>query len=152
MRRFGRRAQALSLRVSAEAEASALRQRECYELARILPPRNGDHDVLLAADHVGHRRVADAGGQFHLPRDRAGLLVERAELLAAPGTTRRQTHAGVAAFTHEDERLGDERRVAPRRADGWKVEALERWMIADAVAVGDRPQDVALVQIDRDEA
>ena len=40
----------------------------------------------------------------------------------------------------------------PGAPSGGRFRALERGMIAKAVAVGDRPENVALVQIDRDEA
>src|SRR5204863_734833 len=87
--------------------------RERDELPGILPARNCNHDVLLSVDHVSHRRVADAGGQFHLPDDLSGLLLEGAKHLAAESC--RHADAGVAALAHEYECLRRDRRVASGR-------------------------------------
>src|SRR5688572_2118758 len=124
-------------------ETSRARQCECDQLSRILSPRDGADDELLAASHVGHGRVADARRQLHLPDNLAGLLVERAEHLAA--VAGRYADAAVAAFTHEHQRLRRDRRIASGRAERWQLQPLERRVIAQAVAVGDLPDNVPLV-------
>src|SRR5215510_13261749 len=91
------------------SDDATLRQRQRDELAGILTSRDRDDDVLLPVLQVRHWSVADAGRQFHLPCDRAGLFVERAELPAAPWTARRQADTAVAPFAHEHETFRHER-------------------------------------------
>src|SRR5215475_14788282 len=91
------------------------------ELARILAARYRNQYVLLSVDHVGHRRVADAGRQLHLPHDLSGLLVEGVKHLAAE--SRRHTDAAVAALAHEHERFRHDGGVAAGCADGRQVQA-----------------------------
>src|SRR5882672_4723527 len=87
----------------------------------MLAARDADDDVLLAVYAVGHRRIAHAGRQLHLPHDFARRLVEGAEHLAAV------------------------------TAAGRQLDIRERRMVAQTVTVRDRPADRALVEIDGDE-
>src|SRR5215831_854920 len=132
--------------ISAYSEFSSW-DSERDELARILAARYRNQYVLLSVDHVGHRRVADAGRQLHLPYDLSSLLVESVEHFSAE--SRRHADAGVAALPHEHECFRHDCGVASRCADVRQIQALECRMIPDAGAVGDRPQNFALVQIDR---
>src|SRR4030095_1817970 len=85
------------------------------------------------------------------PRDRARLLVERAEFLAAPRSAWRQTDAAVTSFAHEDKAFRHQRGKPARRAERREIQPLECRVITKPVAAGDREGDLAFVQVDPNE-
>src|SRR5258706_597611 len=93
------------------------------------------------------RRFTNSSGLYHSPRELAGLMVEWGE--HAPAKTGRHADAGVAAFAHEHEALRHDRRVAAGRSNRREVEAFERRVVADAVAIGDCPRDLTFIKVDR---
>src|SRR5262249_3499317 len=95
-------------------------QRDVLGIALGAPDR--DDDELFPLEHVGDRRGGRAGGQRGFPEDRAGLLVEGAELVAAGARRDRVRHTGPdaaaaahhhrIAFTREQQRPGHEQPAA----------------------------------------
>ena len=130
--------------------ALGLRERQRHPLGRHVLPTDRHDDVLLPANHVGHRGTGRAARQFDLPHDLARLLVIGAELLAPDATPRvgltRDT--GVRSFAQEDERLGDQHRRAPALAEPGQVEVADGRMVAWALAVRCHPEQLAGIEIE----
>src|SRR5688500_6949877 len=114
----------LLIRVNRRVRRS--RQRQRYELWRVISRTARDDDALFAVEHVGHRSGGGAGWQIHLPDHAASRLVVGAEFFSpGPVGPGRSAH-GVAALPEEKKCLAEERRRAVRIAEWRKVEVLQQ--------------------------
>src|SRR6266850_56858 len=123
------------------------RQCEGDELSRQVVPADSHDEILLAVEYIGHRRTGRSARQFHLEDNPARRLVVGAKHLAA-AVLGKQGHACPPALAEKEQRLGDERRCAPRLPERWQVEMLDGWMVARAIPVGYGPHDRTFVEVD----
>src|SRR5262245_44025239 len=74
---------------------SALWKRQRHKFRRVVPPSDGDDEVLLSLVHVGHRSAGCARLEVGFPKNGAIRLVVRAKLIAATAGRRTDIH-GIA--------------------------------------------------------
>ena len=113
-----------------------LGKRQRHVFGRVVPRTDGHHDVLLAFQHVGHRAARGPGRQLGFPDHATGRFVVRAELPAPPPFRLRSAADGIAAFSEEQQRPGQQWRGTVRDTERWQIEGLQQRVIAGAIAVG----------------
>ncbi len=131
------------------ASQPVIRKRVANILAGIIAARNRDDDVLLAIDHIGHRRARLRRRQQHIADFLAGRLIIGAQRCAA----RMIRRGGDLTVARDHQVLGHQGAdIEARLAGAGHVDALERRIVADRigrVAMRDLPDDVTLVHVDR---
>src|SRR5204863_3715321 len=97
-------------------------------LARIIASTHGNHDVLLAIQHVRHRRPALWRGKINS----ADLFAGRFVISAQHRSTRVLGRCGHLSFTSNHQRLSHQRAdVVGFLAGPWNVKPLQCRMIPD---------------------
>src|SRR5262249_19088500 len=107
---------------------------------------DGNNDVLLAVEHVRHRRTALLRRHVDRADFFTACLVVSAQHSASLAIRSRE-HTGL---TSDQQRLGNESSDSARPARSRNVQTFQRWMILYVVrcfAMRNLPQDLAFVQI-----
>jgi hypothetical protein len=124
---------------------------------RVVAAADGEHDVLLAAVHIRHRRGGRAR-EFLVPDQFASLLVVGAELrrflrrhrqLAIADLERGAAAETARILTDEQQRGSHERTAARTVAERTELQILQQRMIPRTVTNRHLPGDGPLIQIDR---